>query len=926
VRKSTTAKDVRFGCDRLLGITLAIVVSLCVVRSSSAADKPAEPRRILIITEVETTAPAVSTVVDTLRERVRQRLPYEVQFYNESLDTALLPDKTSQSELRDSFVRKYSGRKPDVIVAVGPAPLKFTVESGKDFFPGTPIVFSGSSKEQADSPVLDSRFTGAWMTLDPLKTVEAALRLQPHTRHVVVVGGASSYDKHIEDLVSASLAPLKSKVDITYLYGLDMPTLLDQIRHLPRDTIILYTSIQRDGFGTRFVNAIESIPLVAGAANVPVFAMADSHIGRGFVGGYARSFAEQGQIGAEDIIQILQGKKPEDIPIVQGASAFTFDDRALKRWGINERDLPPGSIVLFRQPSLLDNYRWPIIASSLVAFLLALLCAYLLSERRRRRAETDLEREVKFEKLISELSAHFINLPADKVDEGIHSALNRVVESLAIDRACILEFTEDSRRLEFTHSCDVQATLALGRSFETKDLPYLMTKLLQNETLVISNVDECLEMALRERQLFRWRGERSGVFVPLKARGCQLGVLAFVSQEERQWSEKIVGQCRMLGQIFANALVRNRADEALTSSELLQSAILASLSSAIAVIDRKGEILGTNAQVERGGQASGMAFEKEFCVGANLLEFYRNATSAGDRVAAAILAGIRAVLHGESGQFELEWPKQSRQGRRWFLTSVTPLKTAEGGAVITRSEITARKQEEDERLELSGRLINMQEKERSRLARELHDDFNQRLAVLAIDLERASLTVVDSPAEASQKLHELWNRASEIGADLHSLSHRLHSSTLESLGLILGVSSLCDEFAGRHDIQVDFTHENIPHSVPPDIALCLFRIAQEGLRNVRRHSGASRAEVRLQGTEQAISLRIEDKGIGFDSSRSKAGLGIRSMQERIRLLGGRFEIRSQSGEGTVISVWVPLAGKESTEEDPTNHKQMTAAR
>jgi signal transduction histidine kinase len=339
------------------------------------------------------------------------------------------------------------------------------------------------------------------------------------------------------------------------------------------------------------------------------------------------------------------------------------------------------------------------------------------------------------------------------------------------------------------------------------------------------------------------------------------------------------------------------------------------------VVDRNGEILGTNAQNEREGHASGMAFEKEFCVGANLLDFYRRADKAGDRVAAQILAGITAVLQGESRQFDIEWPKQKARERRWFLTSVTPLKTAAGGAVITRNEITARKQEEEERLELSGRLINLQENERSRLARELHDDFNQRLALLAIDLERTAETVVDSP-EASQKLHELWNRASEIGADLHSLSHRLHSSTLESLGLVLGVSSLCGEFVTQNDIQVDFANENVPNSVPPDIALCLFRIAQEALRNVKRHSGASRAEVRLEGMKNGISLRIEDKGIGFDSSRSRAGLGIRSMQERIRLLGGRFDIRSQSGEGTVITVSVPLAVKEN----PADDKQVTAAR
>jgi signal transduction histidine kinase len=126
--------------------------------------------------------------------------------------------------------------------------------------------------------------------------------------------------------------------------------------------------------------------------------------------------------------------------------------------------------------------------------------------------------------------------------------------------------------------------------------------------------------------------------------------------------------------------------------------------------------------------------------------------------------------------------------------------------------------------------------------------------------------------------------------------------------LVLGVSSLCSEFAEQNGIQVDFTHENISRYVSSDIALCLFRVAQEGLRNVKRHSGASRAEVRLKAAEQVISLSVSDEGIGFNPrlSRARAGLGIRSMQERLRLLEGHFEIRSQPGEGTVIHVSIPL--------------------
>jgi PAS domain S-box-containing protein len=223
-------------------------------------------------------------------------------------------------------------------------------------------------------------------------------------------------------------------------------------------------------------------------------------------------------------------------------------------------------------------------------------------------------------------------------------------------------------------------------------------------------------------------------------------------------------------------------------------------------------------------------------------------------------------------------------------------------------DITDRKMAEEALVTLSGRLIEAQERERLRIAREIHDDYQQRLAMLAIDLEELSENIGDSSVEARQRLHELWNCVSELGADLHSLSHRLHSSTLERLGLIAGVRAFCQEFADQQSIQVDFTHENVPGDIPEDVTLCLFRIVQEGLRNVKRHSGADRAEVRLAGWGSKLHLSVFDRGVGFDTNElSKLdGIGIRSMEERLRLLGGQLEIHSRPKEGTRIEVWLPF--------------------
>jgi signal transduction histidine kinase len=214
----------------------------------------------------------------------------------------------------------------------------------------------------------------------------------------------------------------------------------------------------------------------------------------------------------------------------------------------------------------------------------------------------------------------------------------------------------------------------------------------------------------------------------------------------------------------------------------------------------------------------------------------------------------------------------------------------------------------DAQLHLSGLLINAQEKERSRIASELHDDFSQRLALLSLGLENAADKLPDSSVTVKRQLQKLFDSASELGADIHTVSHRLHSSTLESLGLTPAVSALCKEFTDRYGIEIDFCADNIPRRIHQDVALCLFRIVQEGLQNFKKHSGIVKAQVKLWTVGDKIFLSVSDKGRGFDVKEiiNKAGIGIRSMEERVRLLGGQFAIHSEPMRGTRIEACVPL--------------------
>jgi len=213
--------------------------------------------------------------------------------------------------------------------------------------------------------------------------------------------------------------------------------------------------------------------------------------------------------------------------------------------------------------------------------------------------------------------------------------------------------------------------------------------------------------------------------------------------------------------------------------------------------------------------------------------------------------------------------------------------------------------------QLSGMLINAEEKERQRIASELHDDYSQRLAVLALGLENVDEATPVSLSDVHKQLRGLVKSTSELGADLHTLSHQLHSSTLESLGLVPAVAAFCKEFMAHQGIRVGFTSNDIPRSVHPDAALCVFRIVQEGLRNLKKHSGAEEAQVDLRMTGDRLEVTVRDEGRGFDlrKLRQNEGLGIRSMVERAHLLGGKFEIHSQTGKGTTLSAWVPFEPK-----------------
>jgi PAS domain S-box-containing protein len=246
---------------------------------------------------------------------------------------------------------------------------------------------------------------------------------------------------------------------------------------------------------------------------------------------------------------------------------------------------------------------------------------------------------------------------------------------------------------------------------------------------------------------------------------------------------------------------------------------------------------------------------------------------------------------------------RNKQNEAQYLVSVvediTEKIQAERALQQSRQELRA----------LAGRLIDAEETERKRIARELHDDLSQKLALLAFDTGSLVLAPPSSLEEMKEPLRNLQTRVVQLSQDVRQISHRLHPSILEDLGLTAALQELCEELSAREGIEIVFEQEAVPKALPVEIASCLYRVSQAALHNVIKHSRANQAQLKVSGSPEGIQLRIHDTGVGFDSESASPqnGLGIVSMKERVLLVQGEFSICSRPGQGTTVEIFVPLS-------------------
>jgi signal transduction histidine kinase len=276
-----------------------------------------------------------------------------------------------------------------------------------------------------------------------------------------------------------------------------------------------------------------------------------------------------------------------------------------------------------------------------------------------------------------------------------------------------------------------------------------------------------------------------------------------------------------------------------------------------------------------------------------------------------VCGSILGVIGFGSERTYRDWPEELVPRLRLLgeiMASAVARKQAE--EALQAKEHRLRKARNDFRV-LARHLLQAQEEERRRIAREMHDDWTQRLAVLAFDTARMEQELGLS-ASALVQLQAMRAKLVSLSEDVHALSRQLHPSILDDLGLADALLSECTSFSRREGIGVDYRPQDVPPSVPKEVALCIYRVAQEALRNIARHARVTAARVSLKGTRDELVLSVQDKGVGFDPADGRSGpaLGLSSMEERVRLIQADLSVESAPRRGTTITVRVPLTGRE----------------
>jgi PAS domain S-box-containing protein len=426
---------------------------------------------VLVLYSDERLVPGNIIVDEAIRATFAADTSHRIELYSEFLDGVRFPGEEQRQRQRDFFREKYRERPPDLVMAIGGGALAFLAERPTELFSGAPIVYCSIAGDPRPKNLAGTRIADIPVSDSAAPTLEMILRLHPDTRHVAVVHGSGPRDLQYAEGSGAALATFQNRVDFTWLTNISIDQLRSELSRLPDHTVVLYLTMFQDSAGETFTPR-QALDAFAPASRVPIYGYYETYVGHGIVGGSIVTFEEIGRKSAQVATRILAG---EDVQTAARSESYKptpmFDWRQLQRWKISEKQLPPGSVLRFKEPTYWEQYHKIIVTALSLCLLEALLIVTLLVQlRRRRRAEASLRENEQRMSLAVE-SADMGIWIRDLIRDEIWASdkwrdLFGFTTSESLDLECVLRRLHRDDREAFEKA--LAKAIASGGSYETE--------------------------------------------------------------------------------------------------------------------------------------------------------------------------------------------------------------------------------------------------------------------------------------------------------------------------------------------------------------------------------------------------------------------------------------------------------------------------
>lgn len=540
-----------------------------------------------------------------------------------------------------------------------------------------------------------------------------------------------------------------------------------------------------------------------------------------------------------------------------------------------------------------------------IGFLLIVL---ILADRRSRQTRTVASSLHALDSVISGLLKRLTSETAADLGKTIESCLSEIVDILEAKRVCWYVHNEETSTLRRIYSARRPGIQPSPELIDTSDIPYTAERLMNRENFVLRSINDLPDEARTDRSFYEKQSIRGLMLIASNCGSRRVGILEISFEPtEVEIPEELVSRLSTLNNVIVTTVERKIAYNLLGESEKRFRGLVQNAPIGIVLENMDGGITFVNPTL-----CSMLDYSEEELLGMRCADFSDPTTNSKDEI---LFAKVRK---GEIDRYTVEKKFIRKDGSRiWGRVDVALLRGGEDASPLVigmLEDITKRKDAEYEiqraRVELeqlAGSLIQAQENERHRISRELHDDIGQRLSLLAVEIDLLSGTLATmNEYEQQRHMNQIKSETDSLITDVHLLSHRLHSSKLQHLGLRSAVEELVKQIIQQHRISIEVESIGRDKVLPSEVALCLFRVAQEALNNVIRHSKATSATIKLEVLDGLACLRVQDSGIGFEVSGMPDGIGLVNMRERLRLVGGLFKVESTPGSGTSISATVPF--------------------